>query len=81
INKNNPLTEKNAEGDKELLKDVCPFTIFGLFNKGITDQNRRLIMKEIASLLDVNVEAPQSFNGVPVLNNMNAWFFGNAENR
>ena len=81
INMNNPLTEKNAEGDKELLTDVCPFTIFGLFNKGITDQNRRLIMQEIANFLDVNKEVPHSFNGVPVLNNMNAWFFGNKENR
>lgn len=81
INMNNPLSERKDDGTKKLLNDVCPFTIFGLFNKGITDENRRTIMKEIADFLEVKEEVPQSFNGVPVLNNMKAWFFSNEENR
>ncbi|WP_282155899.1 AAA family ATPase [Cytobacillus gottheilii] len=81
INMNNPLTEKKSDGTKEQLKDICPFTIFGLFNKGITDDNRKKIMKEIADILKVTEEVPQSFNGIPVLNNMKAWFFSSEENR
>ena len=30
--------------------DIDPFTIFGLFNKGITDENRIAILKQIKSL-------------------------------
>ncbi len=40
---NNPLIKKTTYGAEEVLTDVCPFTVFGLFNKGITNQNRKLI--------------------------------------
>ncbi|MEH7379100.1 AAA family ATPase [Bacillus sp. JJ1533] len=73
---NNPLIETKVGGTKGQLEDICPFTVFGLFNKGITDENRRAIMKELAKLLRVEVEIPSTFYGVPTLNNMNAWFFG-----
>lgn len=60
----------------EPIDDICPFTVFGCFNKGITNENRMAIMNGIGSKLGVNVAVPREFDGIPVLNNMRAWFFG-----
>ena len=56
--------------------DIDPFTVFGLFNKGITDANRKKILSGIKSEFDVNAEVPDDFNGIPVLNNLMATFYG-----
>lgn len=58
------------------LKDICPFTAMGIFNRGITDANRKTIASELASLLGVSVPVPDSFEGIPVLNNQRTWYFG-----
>ena len=55
--------------------DIDPFTIFGLFNKGITDENRIAILKQIKSLFNISAEVPNNFDGIPVLNNMSATFY------
>ena len=34
-----PRLERNENGENEIV-DIDPFTIFGLFNKGITNENR-----------------------------------------
>lgn len=61
---------------EELLDDICPFTVFGCFNKGLTDDNRRKIMGAIGKRIGVRLAVPTKFDGVPLLNNMRAWFFG-----
>ena len=55
--------------------DIDPFTVFGLFNKGITEANRIAILKGIAKEFSVAATVPNSFDGVPVLNNLNATFY------
>lgn len=55
--------------------DIDPFTIFGLFNKGITDDNRKLILGGIAKAFDIKSSVPLAFDGIPVLNNQKATFF------
>jgi hypothetical protein len=55
--------------------DIDPFTIFGLFNKGITDANRIAILSQIKDLFDISAEVPTNFDGIPVLNNMSATFY------
>ena len=55
--------------------DIDPFTIFGLFNKGITNENRIAILTQIKELFDVPAEVPSDFDGIPVLNNMSATFY------
>ncbi|MBF2719679.1 AAA family ATPase [Psychrobacter sp. NG254] len=59
-----------------LLKDICPFTVMALFNRGITDANRKIIAKELADLLGVSQPVPESFDGIPIVNNRGTWFFG-----
>ena len=55
--------------------DIDPFTIFGLFNKGITDDNRKLILGGIAKSFDIKSSVPLAFDGIPVLHNLKATFF------
>ena len=57
------------------LRDIDPFTIFGLFNKGITKENRIKIIKGIANEFSILAEVPERFDGIPVLNNQKATFY------
>ena len=70
----NDQYEEGVEGG--LLKDICPFTVMALFNRGITDDNRKIIAKALAELLDITEPVPESFNGIPIVNNQRTWFFG-----
>ena len=63
------------------LDDICPFTVFGLFNRGITDKNRMAIASDLADYLGVDESVPESFEGIPILNNQKSWFFGFEEKR
>ena len=59
--------------------DIDPFTIFGLFNKGLTDTNRIALIKSIANEFSVSAPIPQYFDGIPVLTPQMAtfyWFIG-----
>lgn len=55
--------------------DMDPFSVFGMFNKGITDANRIIIIKGLAAEFDIAAAVPANFNGVPLLNNLRATFF------
>jgi len=70
------LTDQYADGTSGPLKDICPFTVFGTFNRGITEANRKKIISEIATFLGVDASIPKDFEGIPVLNNQMSWFFG-----
>ena len=48
-------------------RDIDPFTVFGLFNKGITDANRKKIIAGMASTFGVEAAQPDDFAGIPVL--------------
>ena len=68
------------ESNGEIL-DIDPFTIFGLFNKGITDDNRKRILGEIAKQFNLKNKVPFSFEGIPLVNNLRFTFFNFAEER
>ena len=62
------------EADNNIV-DIDPFTIFALFNKGITNANRIALLKEFAKVFSVEAVVPDSFDGIPVVNNMAATFY------
>lgn len=64
-----------ADGTRGFLRDICPFTTFGIFNRGIKDSNRKIVAAELAKFLGVQEAVPESFEGIPVLNNMKSWYF------
>lgn len=55
--------------------DIDPFTVFGLFNKGITDANRIKLLNEIKILFNIDAAVPDSFGGIPVLDPRNSTFY------
>lgn len=61
--------------------DICPFTVFGLFNKRITDENRKKIIGGIANEFGIEADIPEKFNGVPLLNNQKATFYSFSNDR
>ena len=63
------------------LKDICPFTILGTFNRNIKESTRKKIAKKWATFLDVKESIPNSFEGIPLLNNRLSCFFSNSENQ
>lgn len=56
--------------------DIDPFTIFAFFNKGIKDENRIRIIQELKEEFSVAASVPETFDGIPVVNNMMATFYG-----
>ena len=75
------LEDRFADQTRGPLQDICPFTTMGIFNRWVTDGNRRIIASKLANLLEVKVPVPQSFAGIPLLNNQRSWFFSYANKR
>jgi 5-methylcytosine-specific restriction protein B len=67
--------DRYADGTAGFVKDICPFTTMGLFNRGIKDSNRRIIATELAKFLGVDEAMPDTFEGIPLLNNLRSWYF------
>ena len=57
------------------IMDIDPFTIFGLFNKGLKNENRIKILTAIAELFELSHDIPTSFDSIPVLMNQNATYY------
>jgi len=71
LNMKYPFVDNGAD-----FEDICPFTVFGCFNKGITQDNRIALLSLLGNKIGVKSKTPTEFDGIPVLNNMRAWFFG-----
>lgn len=69
------------ERGKEVCEDICPFTVFGSFNKGITNANRIALLEQFAKQFSIKAAVPTEFDGIPVVMNLSAWFFAYKENR
>lgn len=74
--------DKFSDGSTGPLKDICPFTVFGTFNRaGLKDKTKQKIASDIAEILKLDLVAPDKFDGIPVLHPMDAWFFLYAKDR
>lgn len=61
--------------------DIDPFTVFGLFNKGISTRNRIAILRCLSERLGLKSKIPEEFDGIPILNNLSATFYGFGDQR
>jgi 5-methylcytosine-specific restriction protein B len=73
--------DQYADGTTDFIRDICPFTTMGLFNRGTTESNRKIIATNLAKLLGVDEPVPNSFEGIPTLNPQNSWYFGFEKDR
>ena len=73
--------DRYQDGTTGFVRDICPFTTIGMFNRGITDTNRKIIAGELAKFLRVDEPVPETFEGIPLLNNLKSWYFPYEVNR
>jgi 5-methylcytosine-specific restriction enzyme B len=43
--------DRYVDGGTGFVRDICPFTTTGIFNRGIKDSNRKVIAAELAKFL------------------------------
>jgi 5-methylcytosine-specific restriction protein B len=72
-----PLQDKDAEGARFLLREIDPFTFFGVFNRRIGYEQRLAILSRIKQHFHLQSDLPEDLDGVPILNNMRSCFFSN----
>lgn len=78
------ITDQFADNTSGPLRDICPFTTMGLFNRGLKDDNRRAIASELAEFLQVAEPVPTfslKDDGVPQLLPRGSWYFHYAKFR
>lgn len=75
------LTDEGADGNEFDLKEIDPFTFFANFNRGIKDISRKAILNFLKIRWGLQAEAPDDFNGVPLVNLQAARFIEYAAKR
>ena len=64
----------NDDGNK--VTDIDPFSVFAIFNRGVADDNRKIILSHFKDKLGIASELPHDYDGVPILNAQKSIFFG-----
>lgn len=70
-----PTLERDNDGNNINPYDIDPFTVFALFNKQISYENRVNIIKNIREEFSLECEIPKSFHGLATVNNLKATFY------
>lgn len=74
--------DENPVKNRIPLEDICPFTLLGGFNRGkVTHKNRTTIAGQLGQMIGIDDAAPTSFEGIPIVNPQNSWFFSYAYRR
>lgn len=68
------LKDKSGAGEVELA-EIDPFTFFACFNRQTVADNRRAILQELKQAWNLAAPIPSDFEGIPVVNNQQSWFF------
>lgn len=76
-----PLTDKDENGAHFLLKEIDPFTFFGVFNRGIRHEQRITILDQMKRHFKLQSTLPNDFEGIPILNNLSSWFIAYQKSR
>lgn len=76
-----PLEDQGADGSRFLLREIDPFTVFALFNRGLSNDNRRRLASALGQELGVGTSPPKDFAGIPTVDNRHTWFFAYAKDR
>ena len=67
--------------DGRPMPDVDPFTVFAIFNRGITEDKRKDICEKFKGFLGVSAPVPADFEGIPVMNTQRTNFIFFADRR
>ena len=67
--------------DGRKVPDIDPFTVYAIFNRGITHEKRIDICNKFKDYLEISASAPQDFDGVPLMNTKQSNFIAFADKR
>lgn len=76
-----PFVDKDNDGGRFLLQEIDPFTFLGVFNRGVSYDQRFAILTRMKLFFELKNELPEDFNGVPLLNNQKSWFISSQVSR
>ena len=69
------IQDQMNKGVQTLMKEIDPFTFFTAFNRKTTNQNRMKILERLKQFFQLSSPMPVDFDGVPLANAQNSWFF------
>jgi 5-methylcytosine-specific restriction enzyme B len=75
------LHDRDGDGVRFLLREIDPFTFYGVFNRRIGIEQRLSILSRMKDHFQLKSDLPEDFDGVPLLNNMKSWFFSSQPSR
>lgn len=67
--------------DGRRVADIDPFTVYAIFNRGISHDKRIEICQTFKDYLNVSAPAPKDFDGIPVMNTQQSNFMAFANKR
>lgn len=67
--------------DGRRVPDIDPFTVYAIFNRGITTERRIEICSKFKEYLDISASLPKDFDGIPVMNTKQSNFIAFADKR
>ena len=69
------LRRPKLSTDDNNIPDICPFSFMALFNKGLTNENRKALLSSILKHFGLSIPCPDTFDGIPVLTPRKATFY------
>ena len=67
--------------DGRHVPDIDPFTVFAIFNRGVTDDKRIAICAKFKEYLSISAPIPKDFNGIPIMNTQRTNFIAFVDRR
>lgn len=68
------VTDYLRDNESKKIKELHPFAIFGVFNRHLTDVNRKKICQHFKEKLGLTSDIPNDFDGIPVLSPLRAFW-------
>jgi hypothetical protein len=75
------LEDEGVDGVPFPLAVIDPFTFFAIFNRGVTDGNRRKNWEFLKKEWNLQSPVPSDFTGIPVAQNQKSWLFPYSKRR
>lgn len=71
-----PKLESNGRPD-----DIDPLTVLSLFNRKLTDENRKKMLLAVAQVFEVSAPIPDDFDGIPTPSNFNVTYYAFSDDK
>lgn len=76
-----PLLDKDENDERFLIREMDPFTFFGVFNRRIGQDQRIAIIGQMKRYFNLQSLVPEDFDGIPVLFPQSSWFIAYQSSR